>query len=148
MSQDLSQNLPFPCLKLSLIPEIKSTFHTKILKAFYGMAQPAGFPHLSRLAHSLSSSLRSSTHVFPLSEHSSLRFLHFLFLIIHTSAHTVVPSKSPVYPLINSFPIPTQTLSLIQLIFFLVLIFISLPCWNETSSQSRDFLYSTLYPLY
>lgn len=65
------------------------------------------------------SSLRSSIHVFPLSEHSSLRFLHFLFLIIHTSAHTFVPSKSPVYPLINSFPIPTQTLSLIQLNFLL-----------------------------
>lgn len=119
-SQDLSQNLPFPCLKLSLIPEIKFTFHTKILKAFYGLALPACFPNLSRPAHSLSSSLRSSTHVFPLSEHSSLRFSHFLFLIIHTSAHTFIPSKSPVCPLLlNSFPIPTQTPSLTQLNFLL-----------------------------
>lgn len=119
-SQDLSQNLPFLCLKLSLIPEIKSTFHTKILKAFYGLALPACFPYLSRPAHSLFSSLRSSAHMFPLLNTLSSDFYIFIFLIIHTFAHTFVPSKSPVCPLLlNSFPIPTQTPSLTQLNFLL-----------------------------
>ena len=94
-SQDLSQNLPFPCLKLSLIPEIKSTFHTKILKAFYGLALPACFPHLSHPAHSLFSSLRSSAHMFPLlntlsSDFYILFFSSFTLLLILLS-----PLKAP-----------------------------------------------------
>lgn len=141
MSQDLSQNLPFPFLKLSLSPEIKSTSHTKILKAFYGLALPACFPHLSCLAHLPSSSLKSSTHVFPLSEHSSPRFLYFPFLIIHTSAYTFVPSKSPACPLLlNSFPIPTQTLSLTQLNFLLGAYLLSLsPAGMKQAPKAETF---------
>lgn len=130
----LNQNLPF-CRKLSLSPEMQSRCLTppKSVPPCLPSSPPAPAPH------STPASVCSS--VWPLVPQIST---WLSFLSIHTSTQCHLHQEArPAHSYLNSFPIPTQTLSWTPLNSLLGDCFLSL-LLGCNKPQSRDCLFDTV----